>query len=189
MENEQWKVSVISEHYEVSNLGRVRSLGFDYIDISGRRCVAYPRIIKTCFNKRIGYIGAVLRVNKKPKTISLHRLVARTWIPNPYNKAQVNHKDGNKLNNAVDNLEWMTKSENHKHRFEVLKQIPNCKGLFNRHGSKPVNQLDLNGKIINSFPSLNQASRETNTNRTAISSFLTGRFKTAGGCKWEYKKD
>lgn len=189
MDNEIWVKSFLSDNYEVSNLGRIRSLGFDYIDKSGRRCVANPRIIKTCLNKKNGYIYAVLRVDKKPKGSAIHRLVAIAFHDNPENKKEVNHKDGNKLNNRSDNLEWCTKSENHKHRFEVLNQAPNCKGIFNRHGSKKVNQLTIDSIYIKTYPSLNEAARQLGINRTGISQALSGKFKTAGGYKWEFTQN
>lgn len=75
-------------------------------------------------NKTDGYNVVSVTINGKPRILVAHRIVAKTYIPNPENKPQVNHIDGNKSNNRVDNLEWCTAKENAKHAFEVL--APNC---------------------------------------------------------------
>ena len=71
------------------------------------------------FNNGYGYSFTNLCKNGKEKTKYVHRLVAKTFIPNQDNKPQVNHKDGNKQNNCIDNLEWVTHSENMKHAFKI----------------------------------------------------------------------
>ena len=85
------------------------------------------------------------------KTIALHRLVAYTFLENPENKEQVNHKDGNKLNNKVENLEWCSNRENQKHKFEI--------GLGNNFTRK-VKQYDLNWNFIKEYDSIVLASKE-----------------------------
>ena len=92
--------------YEVSNLGRVKSLK--------RFHHQREQILKNKLTKD-GYYEIALLKNSKYKYIRIHRIVAQTFIPNEMNKKEVNHKDGNKLNNCVDNLEWCTSSENQKH--------------------------------------------------------------------------
>lgn len=72
----------------------------------------------TSYNNRYGYVTFGIRKNKKKKIITAHQAVALTFIPNPENKSQVNHKDGNKKNNHISNLEWATPSENIKHAFD-----------------------------------------------------------------------
>lgn len=101
--NEIWKDIVGYEgFYQVSNLGRVRSL----------KCIK-----RTIFNNS-GYEIVNLKVKRKQKNKLVHRLVAETFIPNPFNKEQVNHKDGNKKNNSVDNLEWCSRHENMVHAYK-----------------------------------------------------------------------
>lgn len=98
--------------YAVSNLGRVKSL---YRIINNH--IIDEKILSPRKSKD-GYLSVILHKDNKPKTFKIHRLVAETFIPNPENKETVNHKDGNKLNNAVINLEWSTRSEQMYHAYQ-----------------------------------------------------------------------
>jgi hypothetical protein len=97
--------------YEISNLGRVRSLI--------KKGNSLYKIKKTNMDVSTGYINIQLRKNNIPLTKRVHRLVAETFIPNLDNKPIVNHIDGNKKNNRVDNLKWVTYSENTLHSFKL----------------------------------------------------------------------
>ena len=116
--------------YQVSNLGNVKAL---------QRLLPDKRILKEKILKkqvqRDGYVLVGLRKKGKQKFILVHRIVATAFIPNPENKKQVNHIDGNKLNNHVENLEWCTASENIKHAYKI--------GLKN----KLFGELNYNAKI------------------------------------------
>ena len=101
---EVWKD--IYEEYQISNLGRIKSLKW------GKERILTPR------KNFKGYMQIHIRVNGKDKVIKVHRLVAEAFIPNPDNKPQVNHIDGNKENNTSLNLEWCTNSENQLHAYK-----------------------------------------------------------------------
>lgn len=79
--------------------------------------------LKPIVNKKTGYVSHTLGFNKKQTTYYVHRIVAQAFIPNPDNKPCINHKDGNKQNNCVENLEWCTYSENHKHSYDELSRL------------------------------------------------------------------
>lgn len=108
--------------YEISNKGRVKSLPKKYpIPNNGGIRISTVKIHKLDIGKKKGkeYARAKLNLNNCSKKYSVHRLVATHFIPNVENKPQVNHKDGNKLNNDVNNLEWATSSENQIHAIQT----------------------------------------------------------------------
>jgi len=131
---------------------------------------------KNCVSSN-GYI--TIKIDGKTKT--LHRLIAKYFIPNPENKPFVNHKNGIKTDNRVENLEWCTRSENEKHAHKL--------GLKNNSYPKPwkwkpVFAIDGDLKIV--FPSISIASSEMRILRTSIVNNLSGLSKKAGGLKWDY---
>ena len=109
---ELWKPVPWYELYQVSTMWRIKSLSFNHHWQEG--------ILKSSLINRSGYARVTLRKDKKNFIRNIHRLVAQTFIPNPENKPQVNHKDWNKLNNRLNNLERVTASENNKHKFNIL---------------------------------------------------------------------
>ena len=116
-ENEIWKEVIDFENYEVSNLGKVRRKQAETIYKDGRVAHFSSNILKQSPNKK-GYMRVYLSKNSNKYTKTVHRIVAETFILNPENKRTVNHKDCNKLNNSVDNLEWATNLENIQHAFK-----------------------------------------------------------------------
>lgn len=126
------------------------------------------------------FISISLGSREDKPTIKCHRAVAESFIPNPHNYPVVNHKDGNKLNNNIDNLEWCTYSENNKHAFKIgLSRIAWC---------RKINQLDKDtGEIINTFDSIKEAFHGLDKKYTGtIGDCIRGRINTAYGYKWEY---
>lgn len=122
MENQQeiWKdIKGYEGLYQVSNLGRVKSLERILHYCDGRHRPVKEKLL-SCGVCKVGYRQVKLRLNKKTKTHYVHRLVANTFILNLESKPQVNHKDGNKINNNIDNLEWVTHSENLQHSYDKL---------------------------------------------------------------------
>lgn len=121
--NEIWKdVEGYEGLYQVSNLGRIRSLDHDVIHISHYK----GSILKPDTSDRYPYPNLTLCKPNPRRTIrkNLHRLIAETFIPNPLRKPYVNHIDGNKANNRIENLEWTTPSENQQHAFRIgLRQV------------------------------------------------------------------
>jgi hypothetical protein len=110
----------------------------------------------------------------------VHVLVANAWIPNPRKFPVVNHIDGNKNNSSVSNLERVTVNGNVRHSIDVLK---------NKGYSRPVYQLTLDGKIIQKFESIKNASDEIGVNAGAISEVCSGVRRKAGGFLWTYQED
>lgn len=116
---EKWKnIDISGSNYQVSNLGRIKSSSrkIRYVHRNGKEYfrLAKEKILKKTMNKS-GYEYVSLREDNKIKTLIVHRLVAKCFVKNENNKPQVNHIDGNKLNNKASNLEWVTEKENMEH--------------------------------------------------------------------------
>lgn len=139
--------------YQVSNLGRVKSIDRTTIYNTGAIRTTKGKILSIGKNK-LGYSQVSLSKHDKQYSRRVHRLVAEAFILNPNNKTQVNHIDGNKENNKVENLEWCTKSENELHAYKMgLKKsrkgiLLKSKGGNNMQEKKPTKKYeDLNDTI------------------------------------------
>ena len=125
-----------------------------------------------------GYFQVCLTVDGKKRTVKVHRIVAETFIPNPEGKPQVNHIDGNKRNNCVENLEWCTNSENQIHSYRVI-------GNENHGGDgwkTPVICVEMN----KTYCSARAAARDTGVCVSNIIRACQKKRKTAGGFHWNY---
>lgn len=153
--------------FSVSTFGRIRAdASIDY-----RNRVYKERFLKGSMGR--GYLYAGLEKHKK---YAFHRLVAMAFIPNPLGLPQVNHKNGNKLDNRVDNLEWVTNEQNSKHSREVLgKDV----GVKNR---KRIMCINTGAEYV----SAREASRQLGISYGNISNVLRGRHKTVSGYKFKY---
>ncbi len=120
------------------------------------------------------------RDKEKGKTLTVHRLIAKTYLPNPDNLPEVNHKDGNKRNNRLDNLEWKTRVGNVNHARES--------GIMSVH-KRAVYQMDMDGTIITKFDSIKEASIQTGIHNRSINPVCKGKRHTAGGYRWRYVSD
>ena len=148
--------------YEVSDRGRIKRVGGDFL--------------KGNINS-YGYRVVKLTKDGEGKDLKVHRIVAMAFIPNDFNKSSVNHKDGNKDNNCVDNLEWVTKGENNRHAREVLNID---------YSAKPVWQLSVDGEPLSLYVNCAVAAKITGVASVLIAACCKGTAKTAGDYCWMY---
>lgn len=210
IEGEIWRDIVGFETlYQISNLGRVKSL---------------YKIIRGAFNKTKGEYGTSTKremikkqkidrygynvVNLSPKAqegvvagkrkhITVHRLVAMAFIPNPENKSQINHKNGIKYNNVPENLEWATVKQNNIHAVDVLHRKTSTywagKKGKDHTSSKPIFQYDLKGNLIKRFDSMTSAANSVGASNCGISMYIyrknknPDKIKQAYGYHWALK--
>lgn len=169
--------------YQISNLGRVKSLERQVIGKYNsirtlKEFIMKPNIIKK------GYLRIHLCKNGKMKHFLIHQLVASHFIPNPNNFKCVNHKDECKTNNCVENLEWcdIEYNNNYGTRNERL----SVSFTNNPNKSKQIIQLDKEYNIINEYPSINEAERN-GFSHSKIIDCCRGKRKTHKGFIWKYK--
>lgn len=139
-------------------------------------------------NSHDGYPRFTLQNKARKEQWFVHRLVAITFIPNPENKETVNHINGIKTDNRVENLEWATRSENELHSFRVLGKVAYqpMKGRFGKehNRSRSVVQVSLDGFFLAEYGSILEASRQTGVHAGNITQCHKGNRPTAGGYKW-----
>jgi hypothetical protein len=159
--------------YQVSNMGRVKSLERDVASKNGSKRTVREQILKSNTNQD-GYLQVSLYYSGKMKTFKIHRLVCEAFHENPKNKPCVNHIDENKTNNAASNLEWCTYEENNNH------------GTHTARISKPVGQYTRDGKLIKIWQSASEVERQLGFATQNITAVARGKRKTANGYVWKY---
>lgn len=180
MKKEIWKsVKGYEGYYEVSSYGRVRSLDRMVTRSDGKKRLFKGKILKMCFCGS-GYLYVTLSKNGETNNKYPHRLVAETFLPNPNNLSEVNHKDENKTNNCAENLEWCSHLYNANYGTRNKRVAEKL--------SMPVHQIDnVTDEVIAVYPSVREAGRQTVFDFTAISACCRGKCKTAYGFKWRYQ--
>lgn len=161
---------------------RLKNFPMYLIDENGSIFSEYSKkYLKTHLNNR-GYVVCQLRdINSKNCIVLVHRLVAKTFIPNKFaEQLEVNHKDGNKLNNNVDNLEWCTRKENIRHGIQ--------NGLISQLMSKrSILQYDLKNHFMKKWKSTVEIESVLGYNHSNIVNCCKNRYKQAYGYIWRYE--
>lgn len=168
--------------YQVSNIGRVKSLDHIRQNRDGLTCISKGKLLNPGKDNK-GYMIVVLSKNGKTKTYRIHRLVAESFIDNPNNYKCVNHKDENKANNNIDNLEWCTYKYNNNYGTKPQK--------ISKGNSKKVNQYDKELNFIKQWGSMAEAEKKLNIKRASvnISACCKNKLKSAYGYVWRYSND
>lgn len=174
---EIWKDVVWYEwRYQVSNLWNIMSLNYNNL--------GKTKLLKVHKNSK-WYLMVKLSKDWKGYWYSVHRLVWQAFLWSIWN-LQTNHKDGNKTNNCVDNLEYCTASENNLHKYNVLKYKHYGAKWKDNRLSKPVLQYDINWVYMKKYSCIMEAYRETNINYWNISNCCNGERKKAGWFIWKF---
>ena len=162
----EWREVKEYTNYEVNWFGEIRH--------KKRKHILKPR------SNNGGYQYVNFKINGKNTNFAVHRIVANAFIPNPNGYTEVNHKDYDKTNNCVENLEWVSSSLNKHHAFQKKE---NCSSR-----GKEVNQYSKEGDFIKTYSSISEAAKEMNCTVGAISNCCLGRSKTSKGFRWSFSE-
>ena len=167
--------------YEVSNLGRVRSLFSNN-----------ERVLKNVIGSN-GYSYVTLSVNNERCIKTIHRLVCEAFLPNPENKPCIDHVNTIRSDNRLENLKWCTHKENINNPLTKEKKCGDNhpKPMLGKYGkenhlSKPIIQFTLDGELVRKWDCARMVEQQLGIRHNNISKVLNGERKTAGGCTWEY---
>ena len=196
--SEEWKqIKEYENLYEISNTGKIRSID-KIVNVSNQygakaKRVIKGRMLKQTFNGQYYVVG--LYKNNQMKQHFIHRLEAQTFIENKNNFTCINHKNGNKLDNRIENLEWCTKSYNTIDAWKNgLIKIPkgNKNKMYGKFGkkanaSKSVYQYDKNMNFIKKWNCQKDIERELGYKQSCISNCIIGNSKSSHGYIWRLK--
>lgn len=174
---EEWRdIKGYEGLYQVSNAGRVRSLDRE---VKGKFLKGK---VLSCYSKHTYPVVALCNAEGK-KCVRVHRIVAEAFLENYYNLPEVNHIDGNKNNNCVENLEWCTRTENVNHAWRT--------GLMSAPPAEEMIEVEMyvGDFKLATFCSLDVAEQITKIASADICKCCKGKRKTAGGFRWKYKED
>jgi len=163
----------------------------EYIQIHTNYSINKDGLVKNINTEKIlkpylanGYLKVDLYFDTKRSKMYIHTLLGIAFkLDSYFAGAVINHKDGNRLNNDLDNIEWCTYSQNSKHAYDVLGRVNIHKKGSESKMAKKINAYDLNGNVVESFGSIIEAQKKYGT---CIEKHLGGKRKTAYGYKWKY---
>lgn len=186
MDQEIWSTIENYPQYLVSNKGNVKSLSRKTPMPNNGYRIEKERILSARIGSH-GYYYINLANFEGQKSFCIHRLVALAFVEPVEGKEKVNHKDGNKLNNLADNLEWATSGENNQHAYDTGLKIGSMTGKFGceNHSSKKVSRYSLSGEFLETYGSQREAQRKTGILQGNISAACNGVQETAGGFIWK----
>lgn len=203
MEKEEWKPVIGYEGlYEVSNMGRVRSLPREvYVGGKTNICIRAGRVLKQghAHGRHYKYLLVCLCKDQQRSMKRVHRLVAEAFIPNPENLPMVNHKDENPSNNHVDNLEWCTakynsnygtareriketRKKNNSNKLMLLTRLENKSSMY----PKSVAMIDNDGNVVKNYFSISDAARDIGVHVNSVSRVCMGKRRHTHGYKFKY---
>ena len=199
MKTEIWKdIAGYEGLYQVSNLGRVKSLPREHKCYADRQYVTKERILIAHPNSK-GYLRVQLKKDGKVEQLFLHRLVAEAFIPNPSNKGEVNHIDNVPTNNNAENLEWTTHKENMEWsskcgRYDHLKDQRSEYGKMNiskarKCVERKICLIDENNNVLKEYNTLTDACKDYGLDCGGVCRCCQGKQKTCGGYRWRYADD
>lgn len=174
---EIWKpIKGYEGNYEISSSGRIKSLRRTKHSAKRGYYILQEKILKPVSNGR-GYLGVMLTKNGKQKHYYIHRLVADAFLDNPNNYPQINHKNENKSDNSVENLEWCTAMYNNNYGTARERIVASC--------GKKVAQYSRNGELLCVYNSISEAARLNGFKLSPLSNCFVGRHKTSYGFIWK----